>query len=50
MPSVNSRKNAMSTFLCTDGMFGCDSDGRSAANRSNFFRTGGITQVGSPRG
>ena len=40
----------MSTFLCTEGMVGCDSAGRSAVNRSNFLRTGGITQVMSPRG
>ena len=50
MPSVSSRKNAMSTFLWIDGMVGCDSDGRSAVNRSNFLRIGGITQVMSPRG
>ena len=40
----------MSTFLWIDGMVGCDSAGRSAVNRSNFLRIGGITQVVSPRG
>ena len=40
----------MSTSLCTEAMVGCESDGRTAANSSNFLRTGGITQVASPRG
>jgi hypothetical protein len=40
----------MSTFLWMDGIAACDSAGRTAANRSNFLRTGGITQVASPRG
>ena len=40
----------MSTSLWTEAMAACDSDGRTAANRSNFLRTGGITQVASPRG
>src|SRR5882757_6823749 len=43
MPSVSSRRNTMSTSLCTDGMAACDRDGRTAANRSNFLRTGGMT-------
>ena len=40
----------MSTFLWTEGSVVCDSAGRIAANSSNFLRTGGITQVMSPRG
>ncbi len=40
----------MSTSRWTEAMVVWDSDGRTAANRSNFLRTGGITQVASPRG
>ena len=40
----------MSTLLWIDGMVAWDSAGRTAANKSNFLRTGGITQVASPRG
>ena len=40
----------MSTFLWMDAMAACDSAGRTAANRSNFLRTGGMTQLASPRG
>ena len=40
----------MSTFWWIDAIAACDSAGRTAANRSNFLRTGGITQLASPRG
>src|SRR5215510_10468253 len=43
MPSVSSRRNTMSTSRWTEGMLAWDSEGRTAANRSNFLRTGGIT-------
>jgi hypothetical protein len=50
IPSVSSRRKTMSTLQWMEGMAACESDGRTAAKRSNFLRTGGITQVGSPRG
>jgi hypothetical protein len=50
MPSVSSRRKTMSTSRWIEGMVACDSEGRTAANSSNFLRTGGITQVASPRG
>src|SRR5882757_6165207 len=39
----------MSTLLWIDGTVAWESAGRTAANRSNFLRTGGITQVVAAR-
>ena len=45
MPSVVSRKNTMSTSLCTEGRLGYDFTGFTFAKSSNFFLSGGFTHA-----